>query len=79
MELEAALERLGLAKRAFARMIRVNERTVRSWAAGDLAVPGPVQMLLELALMVQARAPDVDIQAWLAARAAGRREGGDHG
>lgn len=78
-ELEAALDQLGLAKRAFARMIRVNERTVRMWTAGDAAVPGPVQMLLELALLVQARAPDVDIKAWLATRAASRREDGTDG
>lgn len=31
---------------AMARALGVNARTVRRWAAGDYAVPGPVQIAL---------------------------------
>lgn len=50
-ELVSSLERIGLPKRAAARFLHVDERTVRRWASGDLAVPVPVAMLL--ALMIE--------------------------
>ena len=47
-ELRAALADLGLTQSGFARLARVDPRTVRRWVAGDAAVPGPVVVLLDL-------------------------------
>lgn len=35
-------------QRALAQRIKVDERTVRRWKAGECVVPGPVMMLLRL-------------------------------
>lgn len=75
-DFRAALAQLGLAQRAFARLVRVNERTVRSWAAGAAVVPGTVALLLQLALLVVDKAPEADVRAWLARQAG---EGQGHG
>ena len=47
-ELRAALADLGLSQVGFARLARVDPRTVRKWVSGDSAVPGPVIVLIEL-------------------------------
>ena len=47
-ELRAALADLGLSQVGFARLARVDPRTVRKWVAGASAIPGPVVVLIEL-------------------------------
>jgi DNA-binding transcriptional regulator YiaG len=47
-DLRAALAGLGLSQVGFARIARVDPRTVRKWVAGDRAIPGPVVVLIEL-------------------------------
>ena len=44
----AALAALGYSQSGFAAFARVDARTVRKWAAGDRAIPGPVVVLLEM-------------------------------
>ena len=41
------LERAGFSQVGFARFIRVNERQVRRWIAGDAPIPGSVEELLK--------------------------------
>jgi hypothetical protein len=38
-QLRAALARLGLSQRAAARLLDINERTMRKYIAGDLVIP----------------------------------------
>jgi DNA-binding transcriptional regulator YiaG len=47
-QLRAILDRLGLSQVGAARFLDVDDRTVRRWIAGDIAVPRPVEMLLRL-------------------------------
>lgn len=47
-EFRAALARHDLSQVQFARMIGVNGRTVRRWAAGEIELPGAVVCLLAL-------------------------------
>lgn len=63
-ELKSKRHALGLSAEGFARMVRVQSgRTVRKWEAGDRDIPGPVEVILDLAEAVpQAR-------KWLLARA----------
>ena len=37
--LRAALARMGLSQRAAARLLHINERTMRKYVAGDLVIP----------------------------------------
>lgn len=47
--LVAVRARLGLSQSGFARLVRVSDlRTVRRWERAEIAVPGPVLVLLEL-------------------------------
>lgn len=46
-ELRTQLERLGLTQGGVARLLDVDPRTVRRWAAGVVPIPKPVNMLLE--------------------------------
>lgn len=45
-ELRAELARLGLSQTGAARALRVNEKTVRRWATGEIPVPFAVALLL---------------------------------
>lgn len=47
-EFRACLERLGLSQVGAARLFGYNERTFRSYAAGDLAIPVVVALLLRV-------------------------------
>lgn len=47
-DFRAALARLGMSQRAFARYVRANERTVRRWAEGAQDIPGWVPVMLAL-------------------------------
>ena len=47
-QFRAALAGLGYTQICFARLARVDPRTVRKWAAGDSRIPGPVVVLIEL-------------------------------
>jgi DNA-binding transcriptional regulator YiaG len=47
-ELRAALGRVGESQRGFARLVGVDERTVRRWVAGAAEVPLWVPLLLGL-------------------------------
>ena len=42
-----ALAKLGINQVQAARALRVDPRTVRRWIAGDVKIPGPVEILLE--------------------------------
>ena len=49
-ELKSKRHSLGLSAEAFARLVRVQSgRTVRKWEAGDRDIPGPIQVILDLA------------------------------
>jgi DNA-binding transcriptional regulator YiaG len=45
-ELRAALTRLGISQAETARVLGVDDRTVRRWAAGDRDIPQPAIRLL---------------------------------
>lgn len=48
-ELKAIRKRHGLTQRDIAKLLRIeDDRTVRRWEAGDRAISGPVQILLEM-------------------------------
>jgi transcriptional regulator with XRE-family HTH domain len=47
LQLRAALKRLKMSQRAFAKLVRVNRRTVTRWAAGDTPIPSMIRLLLE--------------------------------
>ena len=47
-DFRAALARLGMTQRAFARYVCANERTVRRWAEGAQDIPGWVPVMLSL-------------------------------
>lgn len=50
-ELKSARRALGLSAEGFARVVGVESgRTVRRWEAGDRDIPGPVKVLVALAL-----------------------------
>lgn len=49
-ELKSKRHALGLSAERFARLVRVRSgRTVRKWEAGDRDIPGPVEVIVELA------------------------------
>jgi DNA-binding transcriptional regulator YiaG len=45
-DFKAAIAALGLSQRAAALALEVDERTVRKWALGERAIPGPVRVAL---------------------------------
>lgn len=49
-ELKATINKLGLSQVQFARVIRMDDRSVRRLIAGDRAISGPVQRLVEALL-----------------------------
>ena len=53
----AALAALGYTQSGFAAFARVDARTVRKWAAGDRAIPGPVEVLLEMLVKAAIKTP----------------------
>lgn len=46
-EFQDALDRLGISQVEAARRLRVSDRAVRFWVAGDRKIPGPVEVLVE--------------------------------
>ena len=46
-EFRNAIAKLGINQTQAARALRVDPRTVRRWVAGDVNIPGPVEVLLE--------------------------------
>ena len=44
----ATLRQLGYSQRDFAAVIRISERSVRRWAAGDHVIPGWIEVMLGL-------------------------------
>jgi DNA-binding transcriptional regulator YiaG len=57
-----ALTQLGITQMAFARLIQVNERTVRNWAGGERSdVPTNIAMLLNLMLDTKKTAEDLRV------------------
>ena len=54
-ELRAQLDRLGLTQVGAARLLDVDERTVRRWATGNVPIPRAVEMLLPLLSPVPAK------------------------
>jgi len=53
----ATLAALGYTQSGFAKIARVDARTVRKWASGDRAVPGPVVVLLEMLVKAAIKTP----------------------
>jgi DNA-binding transcriptional regulator YiaG len=49
-EYRHALEALGLGQSEIGRLLDVDGRTVRRWVAGDVAIPGPIDLLMRLML-----------------------------
>jgi DNA-binding transcriptional regulator YiaG len=47
-EFREAIAALGMTQRDAARALEVDERTVRKWALGERAVPGPARVALRL-------------------------------
>lgn len=47
-DFRAALERLEISQRGFARAAQVDERTVRKWVLGESPVPGLVALTIAL-------------------------------
>jgi DNA-binding transcriptional regulator YiaG len=45
-DFKAAIAALGMSQRAAATALEVDERTVRKWALGERAVPGPARVAL---------------------------------
>lgn len=45
-EFNEGLAALGISQRGFARASSSGERTVRGWALGERAIPGPIEVLL---------------------------------
>lgn len=62
-EFRDALATLGVSQREFARVVGVDDRTVRRWALGEAAVPRWTRLLLD----VLAKAP---VDAWASYRTA---------
>jgi DNA-binding transcriptional regulator YiaG len=56
-----ALTRLGLTQQGFARVIGVNERTVRNWTGGRSDVPDCIAMLLNL--MIDTKRGEKDLRS----------------
>ena len=54
-QFRAALRRLRLSQVQAARRLRVNERTVRRWVAGDSRIPESVALLLHTWLQTRPR------------------------
>ena len=52
-----ALRQLGLTQVQAAKRLRVNQRTVRRWVAGDSRVPESVTLLIEVWLRDRPRRP----------------------
>jgi DNA-binding transcriptional regulator YiaG len=54
-ELKDARHALGLSAESFARVVNVESgRTVRRWESGERDIPGPVQVIVDLALNIPA-------------------------
>lgn len=54
-ELKSARHALGLSAEGFARVVGVESgRTVRRWEAGERDIPGPVKVLIRIALKLPA-------------------------
>jgi DNA-binding transcriptional regulator YiaG len=47
-QLRIAIDRLSLSQRGAARLLGVNERTVRKWIAGDAEIPQSAAMVLNI-------------------------------
>ena len=54
-EFKNDLNRYGLSQIGFARMIGVNERTVRKWASGSLVVPRSAEYIMSLISIIEGR------------------------
>lgn len=63
--LEVAIAASGLSARAFAALIRVDERTVRRWKAEEREIPGPVLVICAAIIrdprIVAALTPDTGV------------------
>lgn len=55
----AALKKLGLSQRGFAKLVGSGERTSRRWALGEAEVPECIAILLRLMLAGKVTAEDV--------------------
>jgi DNA-binding transcriptional regulator YiaG len=58
-QFRSAIEELGLSQVAVARLLGVNDRTARRWAAGDLDIPQPVEIVLSLMIEYEITPDDV--------------------
>jgi transcriptional regulator with XRE-family HTH domain len=58
-QFRAALKRLGLSQRGFAKLVGYDERTSRKWALDEAAVPACIGILLRLMLAGKVTVEDV--------------------
>jgi DNA-binding transcriptional regulator YiaG len=58
-QMQAALDATGFSQVGFARTIKVSDRTVRGWIAGNWPVPRVVAMLLNLMIKTQSTKEDL--------------------
>jgi transcriptional regulator with XRE-family HTH domain len=58
-QFRAALKRLGLSQRGFAKLVGHDERTTRKWALDEAAVPPGIAILLRLMLAGKVTVEDV--------------------
>ena len=59
-QLQRALDRLGLSQRGTARLLGVDERTMRKWIAGNARIPEAVAKLLRVMIRHKLTPEDVD-------------------
>jgi DNA-binding transcriptional regulator YiaG len=60
-QMQAALDATGFSQVGFAKTIKVSDRTVRGWIAGNWPVPRVVAMLLNL--MIKTNSTEKDLKA----------------
>jgi DNA-binding transcriptional regulator YiaG len=58
-QLQRTLDQLDLSQRGAARFLKVDERTVRKWIAGNARIPEAVAMLLRLMIRLKLKPEDV--------------------
>jgi DNA-binding transcriptional regulator YiaG len=58
-QFEDAIAKLGLSQVGAARFLKLSDRTVRKWVAGEARIPGSVAMLLRLMIKLKLKPEEV--------------------
>jgi DNA-binding transcriptional regulator YiaG len=59
VQLQAALDRIGLSQRGGARFLEIDERTMRKWIAGEARIPEATAKLLRVMIRLKLAPEDV--------------------